>query len=93
MFIAINTIEVPNPEQMAQMFRASAGNMKNLPGFLGLELWTDEKVIKAITRWQDKASFEAYVNSDVFKHSHGGARGEELRDKSQVESYQAEVLI
>lgn len=92
MFVAVNTIQVENPAQMVQMFRMQASGMKDLPGFRGLELWTDEKSIKAITRWDDRKAFEGYVNSDVFKKSHGGASGHEMRPKAQLDYYESEIL-
>lgn len=92
MYIAVNTIEHPNPEMMKQMFRQSASKLASLEGFKGFELWTEGNRLKAVSRWENKAAFEAYLHSDTFAQSHGGGRGDEMRAKAQVEYFEAEVL-
>ncbi|SEG78326.1 antibiotic biosynthesis monooxygenase [Paenibacillus sp. UNC499MF] len=93
MYIAVNTIEVPNPAQMVEMFRKQAPNMKELQGFLGLEVWTDEQAIKVITKWENKEAFEAYTQSEVFKRSHGGHGGQEMKPKARLSYFEGETLI
>ncbi|RAV12664.1 antibiotic biosynthesis monooxygenase family protein [Paenibacillus contaminans] len=92
MYIAVNTIEVPNPDMMKPMFRQNAGMMKQFAGFAGLELWSDAGSLKVVTRWENKEAFEAYLNSEFFAKSHGGTRGEDARKQARVEYFDAEVL-
>lgn len=76
--IKINVITVPaeSGDELAQRFAARAGAVDGQPGFLGFELLkpTDERTQwLVVTRWQDQASFDAWVSSQAFAHGHEGA--------------------
>lgn len=92
MYVASNTITVPNPQSMVEMFKQAAPHMKSLPGFLVLEIWTTESSIKAITKWENEESFKSYLQSDFFKNSHGGKHGDDMKGKALVETFHGEVL-
>ncbi|MFX3623378.1 MAG: antibiotic biosynthesis monooxygenase [Ectobacillus sp.] len=92
MFIAVNTIEVQDPERMKEMFRKAAPHLNHFEGFLGFELWETEGKILAVARWESKEHFDKYLASDMFKQQHGGASGEQMRPKAQVSLYTAEKM-
>jgi heme-degrading monooxygenase HmoA len=76
--IKINAITVPKEagDELANRFAARLGAVDGQPGFEGFELLrpTDDRMQwLVITRWQDEASFEAWVASPAFSHGHAGA--------------------
>jgi len=89
-FVAINVLAVPEAmrETLEERFAARAGEVDKMPGFQRFELLrpvegTDQYLV--LTHWDDKASFEAWVNSESFgkghtQHSSGGpaAAGSEV---------------
>ncbi|MEB3102542.1 antibiotic biosynthesis monooxygenase [Ferviditalea candida] len=93
MFIAVNTIQVENPEHMAGMFQKLSPQLKQFNGFLGFEVWKAENQLKAISRWQSKEDFERYINSDLFKSHHGGSSGPSMRNQAQVEYFEGESIV
>jgi heme-degrading monooxygenase HmoA len=73
--IKINAITVPadSGSELARRFAARAGAVDGQPGFEGFELLepTDERhTWLVITRWEDEASFNAWVSSPAFGHGH-----------------------
>jgi len=76
--IKINAITVPegSGDELAKRFAARAGAVDDQPGFLGFELLqpTDGRTQwLVVTRWEDEASFDAWVSSPAFGHGHAGA--------------------
>jgi len=76
--IKINVITVPREsgDELAHRFAARAGAVDNAEGFEGFELLkpTDDRdQWLVLTRWQDEASFQAWVNSESFAHGHRSA--------------------
>ncbi|MCQ6563616.1 antibiotic biosynthesis monooxygenase [Paenibacillus mendelii] len=76
MIIVMNTIKVKkgHGEEVAQRFQRSKG-VQLQPGFVRMEVLFTEGLeendeLKVCTTWEDKASFEAWVNSDNFKQAH-----------------------
>ena len=72
MIIVMNTIKVKkgHGEEVAQRFQRSKG-VHLQPGFVRMEVLFTEGLeendeLKVCTTWEDKASFEAWVNSDNF---------------------------
>ncbi|MFD3446650.1 antibiotic biosynthesis monooxygenase family protein [Microbacteriaceae bacterium 4G12] len=92
MYIAVNTIEIAEPGRMKEMFKQTAPNLKHFEGFLGFELWETEGKMLAVSRWETKEQFEAYINSDMFKSHHGGESGAKMRPQAQVSYYNAEIF-
>ncbi len=73
--IRINAITVPEGggDELARRFAARAGAVDDQPGFCGFELLqpTDDRLVwLVVTRWTDEESFEAWVSSPAFEHSH-----------------------
>ena len=76
--IKINAITVPADagDELAHRFAARAGAVDGQEGFQGFELLrpTDGRTQwLVVTRWQDEASFQAWVSSPAFAHGHAGA--------------------
>lgn len=89
-FVAINTLTVP-PEMrdtLEQRFAARAGEVDQMEGFQAFELLRPvegQDRYLVYTRWDDRASFEAWTKSQQFdkghaQHQSGGpaASGSEL---------------
>lgn len=93
MFIAVNTIKVEEPEQMAAMFNHSAPHLKAFDGFLGFELWKGEKQVKAVSKWKSKEAFEQYTNSDMFKEQHKGMDTSEANQRAQVAYFEGDTIV
>lgn len=81
MFVVTNTIKVKkgHGESVADRFQNSKG-IDLSPGFVRMEVLITEGLeefdeLKVSTTWQDKASFEGWMNSDSFRqaHAHKGA--------------------
>ncbi len=97
MFIAVTRVKLPKEalERMAEGFRRNAPDMKQFPGFLGMELWTNEDTLEAVSRWESREAMENYSRSSAFQAHHGrsaGAQGPGA-GAGQVEYYTGEVLI
>ena len=77
MFIAVTRVKLPKPalEHMAEAFRRNAGDMKQFAGFLGLELWTNEDTLEAVSRWESREAMEVYSQSSAFQSHHGHGSG------------------
>lgn len=101
--IRINAITVPEGggDELARRFAARAGAVDNADGFEGFELLrpTDDRFTwLVVTRWRDKAAFDAWVASPAFAHGHRGASGEG-RDRppvgthSELWSFDVEVEV
>jgi heme oxygenase (mycobilin-producing) len=79
--IRINAITVPEEggDELARRFANRAGAVDDQPGFEGFELLqpTDGRnVWLVITRWKDRESFDAWVNSPAFAHGHRSEGGD-----------------
>lgn len=98
MFIAVTRVKLPKAalERMAEGFRKNAPDMKQFPGFLGLELWTNEDTLEAVSRWESREAMEHYSQSQAFQSHHGhsaGGQGPGAQGAGQVEYYTGEVLV
>jgi heme-degrading monooxygenase HmoA len=95
MFIAVTRVKLPKEpmERMAEAFRKHAPDLKQFPGFLGLELWTNEDTLEAVSRWESREAMEAYRKSGMFQAHHGGGTGAQGAGAGQVEYYTGEALI
>ncbi|HLV99306.1 MAG TPA: antibiotic biosynthesis monooxygenase family protein [Ktedonobacterales bacterium] len=101
MFIAVTRVKLPKEplERMAQAFRNNAADMKQFAGFLGLELWTNEDTLEAVSRWESREAMEAYSRSSAFQahhgHGPGGAQGpgSGAPTAGGVEYFTGEVLV
>jgi heme-degrading monooxygenase HmoA len=101
--IRINAITVPQSggEELARRFAERAGAVDNADGFEGFELLrpTDGRLTwLVVTRWRDKAAFEAWVTSPAFAHGHRGVSSERadhspVAAHSELWSYEVEVAV
>ncbi|MFC4778068.1 antibiotic biosynthesis monooxygenase [Paenibacillus sp. GCM10023252] len=81
MIVVMNTISVKkgHGEAVAQRFQNSKG-VDQSPGFVKLEVLLTEGLeehdeIKVCTTWEDRASFDGWVNGDAFKQAHAQRAG------------------
>jgi heme-degrading monooxygenase HmoA len=77
LFISVTRVKLPKErlERMAEAFRHGAPDLKQFPGFLGFELWTNDDTLEAVSRWESREAMEAYAHSEVFRAHHGGGTG------------------
>lgn len=75
--IVYNVVQVPEAgrEQFEQAFAQRQSRLKETDGFEGFELLRrdDGSEYLVASRWRDQAAFDAWVNSDAFKHAHKNA--------------------
>ena len=76
MFVAINRLTMPAEYggHLEERFKANAGGMSNVAGFVSFDLLRAEEggEYLVVTRWQDKDSFLAWREGDAFSKAHGG---------------------
>ena len=75
MFVAINRLTMPAEygSHLEERFTGSAGGMAGVAGFVSFDLLRAEEggEYLVVTRWQDRASFEAWREGDAFSRAHG----------------------
>lgn len=75
MFVAINNLTVPAEysDRLEQGFTHNASGMVGVAGFISFDLLRAEEGGKylVVTRWEDRASFEAWHDGDAFSKAHG----------------------
>jgi heme-degrading monooxygenase HmoA len=96
MIAVINRLPVKEgmADQVVERFANGQGFVQTFPGFVSMEVLRAEETddIVVITRWQDKADFDAWVASDAFKIAHGrGGGGGLLRGHPQMDTYEFTV--
>ncbi len=74
MFVAINRLTMP-PEYAGRLeegFGRSAGGMDGVDGFESFDLLKNEGggEFLDVTKWRDKAAFEAWREGDAFQRAH-----------------------
>ena len=96
MFIAVNTINVPSQARghMVDAFKRNAPSLREMKGFAGFEIWTEEDgKLLAVSKWDTKEDFDAYISSDMFRAHHGGAGSSQMGGQAQVTYYNGETLL
>jgi heme-degrading monooxygenase HmoA len=78
--VKINAIEVPEDrgEALEERFRARAGEVEKMPGFLGFELLrptAGESRYFVYTRWETEEAFRAWIESPAFGRGHAAREG------------------
>ena len=75
MFVAINRLRMPAEYggHLEERFKSSAGGMDGVAGFVSFDLLRAEEggEYLVVTRWEDRASFEAWRAGDAFSRAHG----------------------
>jgi heme-degrading monooxygenase HmoA len=96
MFIAVNRIAAPPQaiERMVAAFHQNAASLKEFQGFIAFELWRGEAALDAVSKWESRAAFEAWRDSDNFLAAHVGPRGGQSgQGGSSVAYYEGETVV
>jgi len=90
LYLVMNVVHVDaeRKEAFERAFLERESHVHKAEGFAGFELLRRDREGEYVvmSRWQDKAAFTAWVNSDLFKLSHRHADGE-LAHGSEVRHY------
>jgi heme-degrading monooxygenase HmoA len=81
-------------DEIVARFAGSRGHVQGFPGFVSMEVLKSdaEDEVLVVTRWRDRASFEAWVHSEEFSRAHGrGGAGGLLTGHPKMTSYQIAV--
>ncbi len=81
-------------DRIVERFAESRGHVQDFPGFVSMEVLKsdEEDEVLVITRWEDRASFDAWVHSEEFSKAHGRGGGEGLlRGHPKMSSYEVAV--
>ena len=74
MFVAINRLKMPAEYggHLEERFKSNASGMAGVAGFVSFDLLRAEEggEYLVLTRWDDKASFEAWREGDAFSRAH-----------------------
>jgi heme-degrading monooxygenase HmoA len=96
MIAIVNNLPVKEgaADRIVERFAESRGHVQGFPGFVSMEVLKsgegDEVLV--ITRWQNRASFDAWVRSEEFARAHGrGGAAELLRGHPKMTSYEVAV--
>ena len=96
MIAVVNSLPVKAgaADQIVERFAESRGHVQSFPGFVSMEVMRSEEgdEVLVITRWQSRASFEAWVGSQEFVKAHGrGGEAGLLRSHPKVTAYEVVV--
>jgi heme-degrading monooxygenase HmoA len=93
-YIAVNKVVVPasQQERIVQEFERRAGDLKQLKGALGLELWTSDEALLVVSRWESKEAMEEYINHPMFRRHHPGISDNEAK-QADFSFYNAKVVL
>lgn len=97
MFIAVNRIAAPKEamDHMTAAFHRNAESLKEFEGFIAFELWRGETTLDAVSKWESRAAYEAWRDSDNFLAAHAGSRGGQggQGGGSSVAYYEGETVV
>ncbi len=93
MIVVANSLPVREgaADRIVEMFSAGRGAVQDFPGFVAMEVLKSEAgdEVLVVTWWEDRASFDAWVNSEAFKKAHsGGGGGNLLRGHPRMTVYE-----
>jgi heme oxygenase (staphylobilin-producing) len=95
MIAVINRLPVEEgaADQVVERFANGRGFVQDFPGFISTEVLRSEGAdeVIVITHWQDKTSFDSWVQSDEFKEAHGRGGSGLLRAHPQMSTYDVAV--
>jgi heme oxygenase (staphylobilin-producing) len=96
MIAVVNSLPVKEGAEgrIVERFAESRGHVQRFPGFVSMEvLRSDEDgEVLVVTRWQNRASFDAWVQSEEFARVHGQGGGEGLlRGHPKITIYEVAV--
>jgi heme-degrading monooxygenase HmoA len=82
MIAVVNSLPVKEGAagRIVERFAESRGHVQRFPGFVSMEVLRSEEdgEVLVVTRWQNRASFDAWVHSEEFARAHGQGGGEGL---------------
>lgn len=81
-------------DRIVERFTEGRGYVHEAPGFVSMEVLKSDggDEVLVITRWEDRAAFDAWVNSEDFSRVHGRGGGEGLlRGHPKMSSYEVAV--
>lgn len=75
MYVSVSRLRVESHESDALVaaFQGRAGLVEAHDGFVDLQVWRSDRdptEVLMVSRWQDRAAFQAYMRSDDHKASH-----------------------
>ncbi|MDA8346597.1 MAG: antibiotic biosynthesis monooxygenase [Thermaerobacter sp.] len=80
MVIVVNRLqfEAARPE-LEKGFLSAPSMTDRIPGCVGFEFWRNEGEAEylVVTKWEDRASFEAWTQSEAFRSAHRNTRSAE----------------
>jgi len=96
MIAIVNSLPVEEgaADRIVERFAEGRGHVQGFPGFVSMEVLKSEaeNEVLVVTRWQDRASFDAWVGSEEFSRTHGrGGAGGLLRGHPKMRSYEVAV--
>ena len=97
--IRINAISVPEEggSELEARFANRLGAVDDRPGFLGFDLLRptgdNEKRWFVMTRWESEEAFQAWVDSQAFKHGHAKSEGGGRPVATGSEMLEFEVIL
>ncbi len=88
-FVAINMLTVPEGEgaKLEERFRGRAGAVDRATGFVDFELLrpiSGTNRYMVLTHWRSREDFEAWTESQSFRHGHASATGREVESDSSA---------
>ena len=93
MIAVVNSLPVKEGAagRIVERFAESRGHVQRFPGFVSMEVMRSEEdgEVLVVTRWQNRASFDAWVRSEEFARAHGQGGGEGLlREHPKITVYE-----
>ena len=66
MIAVVNSLPVKEGAagRIVERFAESRGHVQRFPGFVSMEVMSSDDEVLVITRWQSRASFDAWVRSE-----------------------------
>ena len=88
-FVAINLLTVPAGEgdRLEERFRGRAGAVDHATGFVDFELLrpiSGTNRYMVLTHWRSREDFEAWTESQSFRHGHASATGRGVESDSSA---------
>lgn len=86
MIVVANRFEIADgyETEFVERFRENLGAVTEFDGFVSFELLVpgddDTDSFVALTRWESRADFEAWTDSEAFERSHAGDAPREMFD-------------
>ncbi len=89
MIAVVNRLQFDTARPELEQGFLAAPSMERIPGCVGFEFWRNEAQGEylVISRWQDRAAFEAWTQSEAFRAAHRNTRSAE-GGSSQLSVYE-----